>query len=1018
MKKTFLVFFLIGLVNISISNKQTAQVSESTLDTSLDNEEPLYQDQLVSDIDLLINTLNQVYAGKFADPTNFKILINDLEQIKKESLGPWALYLKIKKALDKFPDGHLQATPGETNYNINRTIASLPEEKKSGDDVRFKEEKINGNNTLVVSIPTFMIEDPITRQNVIDELSEKNKRADALILDLRGNSGGYREVVLKIGAVLWGENFKEDTIIQYYHMPISMSRTWYNKPIHKLALNLMNAQKLQRESIANMENYLKQEVVIDASSEEHNEYLEDQMQIEKNGFAKPIFILVDNGCASACELMMDVLEMHPYATTIGTQTAGALKYQNPVLLPLPASSVSVLMATSYIEYFDKRNIERVGYKPKVFLLKKEDAFKMATSFIKEFSIGKTTKSKCFKGRSKKNINKCKVIKSIANNYLFSFFRFVPIINWEIQMINKLNTSRSAVFLKSKKPLTKSHIEKIFKDVSQDRVGQCEESFVKRDVTNPVQAKASFLVFKIKDPPSFLKNSDLLEYSYAFLLIIELRNHVVILKKHIHGLDKHLKNYCTKLDYEQIQYLFADQEPSYEKMSMAMMGISKSAILRRTLESTDLKGQVGSQSSRRSIPTNTTVKTKDHRHVLRPNSSSISKSDNKTSFTDLMSWANDICTELLKSNLRSDFLDSFAQPVKLEIVKTKPLKPSALLLNISELVETLTTDAEILFAGKGMDSTRVNSLLNMLSTTFYVKEDNEEFLIYYHNNRGQEKVVGSIKINEQSITIKSEWLSLYTYRRADGYETNLQKYINTHQLFILTFDTPEFIYLERKVFRDKGLSAHCDEIQAILNSHNFSAISSEKGQFNSTSTSFENTSIFGFFEQNLATQSAILVCDDLGDEWADYVEVHNSPPTYKLVHCKHGRTSTSASQLHDVVSQALKNIGRVSVTNAEISNKLSKWTQIYSNTNITRIRSGHSADQVKDMIDSIVTAPIYNKEIILITPFLSKADLTAAFSQLKNNQAVDLHIPQLVWLLSSFVSVCKEIGIKPIIHCSP
>ncbi|AZZ37441.1 hypothetical protein CIK05_11770 [Bdellovibrio sp. qaytius] len=377
MKRLYIVFFLVVLISSPFAYQRYFQKSKPVID-----EKPLPQSQISSDIDLLVGTLDEVYAGKQGDPENYKILVDNLNKIKTEPLGEWAFYQKIDAALKKFPDGHLQAVlPGKVKYRLNRTMASLPDEAKSKDDTQFTEKTIKGKKTLIVTIPTFMIVDPIAKQNIINELIEKSKTADYLIFDLRENTGGYQDMPLKIGAVLWGENFREDKLIQYYHMPISKYREWYNRPIYKLSLNLLNEQDLGNEYASNLEKYLKEPIVIDASREEQNDTIKDEMQIEKNGFAKPIFILVDNYCASSCELMLDALEMHPYATSIGNQTLGATKYSNPVLLTLPASSINVLLPTAYLEYFDKRNVERKGYTPKILISEEDDAMKKAESLI-------------------------------------------------------------------------------------------------------------------------------------------------------------------------------------------------------------------------------------------------------------------------------------------------------------------------------------------------------------------------------------------------------------------------------------------------------------------------------------------------------------------------------------------------------------------------------------------------------------------------------------------------------------
>jgi len=165
------------------------------------------------------------------------------------------------------------------------------------------------------------------------------------------------------------------------------------------------------------------------------------------------------------------------------------------------------------------------------------------------------------------------------------------------------------------------------------------------------------------------------------------------------------------------------------------------------------------------------------------------------------------------------------------------------------------------------------------------------------------------------------------------------------------------------------------------------------------------------------KQSILVCDDLGNEWADYIEFNKSGKSISLLHCKHGKESTSAAQLHEVVAQALKNIGRVSPTSSEIENKVSTWSKKYGKTKISRIRSNHTEKQIQEITSELIESPDCVKEIALVVPFLKKSELDDGFGKVSRSEEVKPHLPQLIWLLSSFVSTCKDAGIKPIIYAA-
>src|SRR5438477_554417 len=58
------------------------------------------------------------------------------------------------------------------------------------------------------------------------------------------------------------------------------------------------------------------------------------------------------------------------------------------------------------------------------------------------------------------------------------------------------------------------------------------------------------------------------------------------------------------------------------------------------------------------------------------------------------------------------------------------------------------------------------------------------------------------------------------------------------------------------------------------------------------TNYENLdsrTLRRFVEDHVVSPDACLVCDDLGDEWADYIaaDTASSPPRLQFIHCKHG-----------------------------------------------------------------------------------------------------------------------------------
>ena len=124
-------------------------------------------------------------------------------------------------------------------------------------------------------------------------------------------------------------------------------------------------------------------------------------------------------------------------------------------------------------------------------------------------------------------------------------------------------------------------------------------------------------------------------------------------------------------------------------------------------------------------------------------------------------------------------------------------------------------------------------------------------------------------------------------------------------------------------------------------------SSEKGDnYTINDTEFHENCVFKIVEDKFAT-STCLVCDDLGNEWADHIAIKGD--TISFIHSKSnnmaGKTSLSASNFQDAIGQALKNIGYLNPNDAFLTAKsrnMANPPTYYLNqqqTSIQRVRRG-------------------------------------------------------------------------------
>lgn len=368
--------FKVALI-LSASALTLTKAYKSKFNSADDYKRILSQRELKKDIDLLVYTFENGYGGKDYLKTEVVEFTNTLKRVIADypnGLELYKLQIIIDESLKKIPDGHLAVSADEP-ARTERSPASLDATCKTNKESHFEELNLQGKKTLVATIPSFLISDQANQKNLVDTFSEKLSKSDSLILDLRGNRGGYENIPLQLAARLWGEPYREENTIQYYPMPIKLTNYLKNKLVYTLWSN--NETEFENRKIPTQE-----EDFLAYTQEDLNLYLDDPPHLQENGFPKPIYILVDGYCASACERMLEATEMHPNVKVIGEKTAGAVQFGGVGTLALPESHLIVSIPTGRIEYTDNRKVEKIGYTPSILVGKEEDALTKAVSLLK------------------------------------------------------------------------------------------------------------------------------------------------------------------------------------------------------------------------------------------------------------------------------------------------------------------------------------------------------------------------------------------------------------------------------------------------------------------------------------------------------------------------------------------------------------------------------------------------------------------------------------------------------------
>lgn len=592
------------------------------------------------------------------------------------------------------------------------------------------------------------------------------------------------------------------------------------------------------------------------------------------------------------------------------------------------------------------------------------------------------------------------------------------------MLNKILLPKNAQFFLKKKKLSNVFIEKLFKELSSEKIGNYLIKIINEKVKiKNSDASYSILSFKINSEPSFLIESKITETYYSFLLIIELENNIIILKKHITSLEEAMKDHIDNYDYDHLCHFQGSKSPDYEKVNMKNMSISDYVIRNRTLEAKSLNGILPSNSSGRSIPKTLKIKTSSDSFSLTPNTSRIIHHDYKGNLDEIIEWSFNICEEINNTSKTNEFINNFASPIRLEHILINNNYVTGIFFDNAELKEKINNSKITLKAlGNPLSKRKINQLFRYLDGIIEINQtiQNNEFKLPIKN---KEKNTSKIHLGKNLITIKSKILESITINEVNTPPISLQAFINKEKNFSAVFNSPNYSYYSRACFEDKGAIKNINNIIKILNgNHNFNGVKEEKSKPHPDSLKrFPLDSLFRYIEDNYCNKADIVFCDDMGDEWADHIsiDITSGIPCMTFIHSKLTKKDKyGASAFHEVVSQALKNIGRTKSIKKLFDDKKSKWDSNYEQTQIPRTIKNNKIQNFDEILDTFFQNPNSTTKIVLATPFFSKSKLEKELKSISNGNFSKPYHTQLIWLLNTFSSSCNDYGVQAEILCKP
>ena len=406
-----------------------------------------------------------------------------------------------------------------------------------------------------------------------------------------------------------------------------------------------------------------------------------------------------------------------------------------------------------------------------------------------------------------------------------------------------------------------------------------------------------------------------------------------------------------------------------------------------------------------------------------------------SLTEYHEWLDKVA-KILQGTRKPDIpgLERYAE-VREAPSKTKP---TSIVLDVSALGDSYLT-------------TQDNRPIEIIQEDVQVGSDGKFSVIANGRKR-------SAKIEYDGLSEKYRLISSdldKTYYNIDQKDKSIVQRLNAEQAFRIIPEASSVVYAAG-AFHDPQIGLgptyarkHRQILDVIHHFSVFGEINSEKGLKGvlSNARGWEHHSLFGLIdrvggdrlrisrltkaERQIApffNNVDLLVCDDMGTELADFIMVQSVLPGRKnvvFIHCKalkpQQATEVSASGLANVCSQAVKNIGELSLFSSAMVDRTRKWSQPWTARRLgtvkKRIRKGpKKATQAWDSFRTAVEDPNADREIwLFLGNILSRQEFQ---KRLSNGKHKRLETMQALYELFSTLSTIRSRNIRFLVFCNP
>jgi hypothetical protein len=489
-------------------------------------------------------------------------------------------------------------------------------------------------------------------------------------------------------------------------------------------------------------------------------------------------------------------------------------------------------------------------------------------------------------------------------------------------IDDLRTPANGQVFALKKVLSQTAVQSVFHAASKHATGRLLGK-VFREMRNidGTEYWASLVCFRLTRQPPFLPETSLEEQTYGFLLLLDLQVntewYLGIFKHGTASIADWLDERAKPLPRSQFTNAFSDGT-TIQKINVQRMSASKYELRAASYEADDVPASLPVLTAGRCVIRAIRFQGAATGSIgVTVSTSRIQRSGGRCEVGDLAALVKLVASET-QANRRNDFLSGFAQTVAIDDLPPGT-HPTSVLFDWGEINEN---DSFELYRkpgpGEELQKTVPKLLLSrVLGDTLEATPNGPD----WDFGKGRLRPRGTLRRTNSSFRIKSLLGNQIVVRNSTTEETvSLARWVNENDAYTVTFTQPEFVFAGGALYLRADFDREVDAVRRCLKGERLlGRAASEKGSPKKADTRFSADSIFGIAEDSIYRRSEWLCCIDLGNEWADYLCIKDSALVF--IHCKNGKPTTGATSFHEVVAQALKNLGRVQSTPEPFNRRL-------------------------------------------------------------------------------------------------